>query len=230
VGFKTDDIVTDPKATVSTNARAILEYFKRNPGKNHGGDRLIVTYGQGASELRLLLHRTWGDRGPGGHDFTRDELSCVRGWINVCGSYGGSAWSRHLTANSLRWWGAAARLKMQGRDPLVLKETSSDFSLWKSPVKFPQGFLTVNVVGVPLRSQVASGLYQSYLEIAKRFPNDGLVAVNDAIVPGGVVLPIAGMSHRAEDVKLAPVFRRLLGVLAGKLAPQERELELRISS
>jgi hypothetical protein len=230
VGFKTDDIVTDPQATVSANARAILEYFKKNPAKDSSKNRLVVTYGQGASELRLLLHRAWGERGPGVRDFKRDELSCLRGWINVCGSYGGSSWSRHLSSSLLRWWPAAAKLKMQGRNPLVLKETSNDFSMWKSPVKFPEGFLTVNIVGVPLRSQVPAGLYQSYLEIAKRFPNDGLVSVSEAIVPGGLVLPIAGMSHRAEDVKLEPVFRRLLGVLAQTLKPQEREFELQISS
>lgn len=225
MGFTTDDVPTDPRATVSANARAILDYLKKNPHPN----RIVVTYGQGASELRLLLQRSWGERGTGTESefsIKRRELAGLRGWISVCGSFGGAAASGLATAKPWTWWASALRLRVAGRHPLVLKETSPSFSMWRTPPKFPEGFVAVSVVGVPYLSQVPLSLRASYEAIAKALPNDGVVAVNEALVPGGLVLPIQGMSHRAEDVKLEPVFKRLLGTLALKLEPM---LEPRLS-
>ena len=198
-GFSTETIDTKPEASVSENAQIIREFLEKQPHQR----RIVVTYGQGASELRMLLRRRIG------------ENFGLKGWVNVCGAFGGAASSDYLTAHPVRKSMAQARMKIAGRNPVALQETSSRFAFWREPFARPPGVNVVSLVGAPVRSQIAEGYHALYHEISKRIgPNDGMVGLHQAVAGGGLVHVIDEMSHRAEDAQLKPAFQRTLGLLA----------------
>lgn len=205
--FKTEVIETDPRRSVAANARVIFEHLARSPER----PRFVVTYGQGSAEMRYLLHRRV-NRDP--VEPLPEELENVRGWISICGAFGGASSSRLLQENRLQRLLVRLRMKVAGRNPITLAETTPTFPLWRKPLPVPKGMAIVSVVGAPQRWQVSRGLRLSYDAIAAHCPNDGLVNVLEASAYPGLLVPVAGMEHRASDAALEPVFKRILAVMA----------------
>lgn len=209
MGFTTDAIATDPRASVAANARHISNHLSETKHPH----RILVTYGQGASEFRFLLDRKLR-RDAESVSRTGNELSTVRAWINVCGSFGGAMASDRLLKGFINRKMNRFEMRLKGRNPLVLDETSTQSPLWKNAPSVPSQMLVASLVGIPLLSQIPAGLITSYREIAQVEPNDGAVAVMDAVAHPGLIVPAPGLSHRAESVVLEPVFRRLLAMTA----------------
>ncbi len=206
IGFKTDVIETLPGSSVAENARLIREMLTGG----HRTRRIIVTYGQGASEFRYLLHRLRALNG-------MHELNDVRGWLNICGSFNGSSASRYYDQNVFRRSLEKIRLRLSGRNPSTVSETSSSFLMWRYPTGIPRELITVSLVGLPMRWQISRGLYFLYDQISRRQPNDGVVSFLEATAQPGVIVPISGMSHHAAEMKLRPVFQRTLLLMANSL-------------
>jgi hypothetical protein len=156
-------------------------------------------------------------------DMLPEEVAGIRAWVNVCGSFAGATTSRISQENRLKRLLLRLRMKVAGRNPITLAETSSLFPLWRRPLPMPPGLLITSLIGVPYRPQipVGTGLNLSYDELAKTSPNDGVVTVLEAAAHPGYLVPIPGMSHRAEDRLLEPFFKRLLGVIATSMGITE---------
>jgi hypothetical protein len=210
LGFTTDMIETNPRMSVAANARVIFEYLARSPQRA----RVIVSYGQGSAEFRYLMHRRV-NRDP--RDPIPEEIAQIKGWINVCGAYGGSSTSRFIQENRLRRLLMRLRMKVAGRNPITLAETAASFPLWRRPMPLLPGMEVVSVVAVPYRDQIPAGLQGYYDLVAKDAPNDGVVSVSEATAHHGFVLPVAGMTHQAEKAKLEPMLKRTLAVMARRL-------------
>lgn len=221
LGFTTELIETDPRRSIASNARVIFEYLARSPNRR----RIIVTYGQGSTEFRYLLHRRVY-RDP--NEQIPEEVAQIRGWINVCGAFGGSTVSRYFQENRVRRLLARLRMKVVGRNPISLAETSSLFPLWRRPLPQLPGLQIASIVGVPYRAQIPPSMALLYDELARSGPNDGVVSVAEASAPGWIV-PVQGMNHRAENGLLEPIFKRTLAALAleiGVAAAERGALEL----
>jgi hypothetical protein len=215
-GFTTDSIDTRADASVAENARLILRHLSE-PTRAR---RIIVTYGQGALELRRVLQAE-------GEKAERARAS-IAAWINVCGAVYGSTSSQWLRRT---WWSSIrsqVALQRSGRHSAALVETDAAHPLvradfWSLPLPSVADwhsleFPVVNFFGLPYQSQLPRGLNRTYLELSRLEPNDGAVLASEAIVLGGLALPVSGMSHRAEGAQFEPVYQRLLVQLARRLA------------
>jgi hypothetical protein len=211
-GFQTEVIETDPRATIDGNARLIRDHLANRPHPC----RILVTYGQGTSEFRYFLQRRSSEEGMAKARAT--ELAGLRGWVNVCGSFSGASSSRSLQQGGLRRLATAVAMRWAGRNPQVLEETSPGYLMWKRPAPIPDELVVTSVIGLPLRSQIPRGLHVLYSRLAKKFPNDGVVSVVEAMAQRGFVVAVPGMSHRAEDAKLKPVLQRTLLLMANSVA------------
>lgn len=202
LGFTTEVIETQAQASVADNARIIREFLSKNPHSR----RIVASYGQGASEFRYLLHRLKSLNAFG-------EVDGVQGWLNICGTFGGSTLNQKMMESTFRRWNEKLKMKWAGRNPVALMETASGFSVWNQPAPIAREMTTVSLVGLPQRMQIPNGLHSSYEILAQEQPNDGVVTFLEAVAHPGFVLPILGMNHRAAEIKLKPIFERTLMLL-----------------
>jgi hypothetical protein len=218
LGFQTEVIETDPRRSIAANARMIFEYLARSPHR----PRIIATYGQGSAEFRYLLQRRVNretSHRPPNQMLSQlpEELAGVRGWINVCGAFSGAGSSRALQGHRLSRLLMRLRMKVAGRNPITLAETSSAFPIWHKPLVVPPRLCIASLIGVPYRWQVPVQLQLHYDALAKTTPSDGVVGVFEAAAYPGLIVPIAGMSHRAPATLLEPIFSRTLALMARDL-------------
>ena len=75
-------------------------------------------------------------------------------------------------------------------------------------------FVCVSMVGFPGVADVPAGLKGSFLSMARTAPNDGLSYFHEAILRPGYVVPVPGMSHKAEAERLGPWFQAVLTAFA----------------
>jgi len=209
LGFTTEVIETDPRRSIASNARVIFEHLARSPSRR----RIIVTYGQGSAEFRYLLHRRL-HRDP--NEPVPEEIEQIRGWISVCGAFSGASSSRYFQENRVRRLLARLRMKVAGRNPIVLAETSSLFPLWRRPLPDVSSLplAIASIVAVPTRNQVPAAQQIIFSELAKAAPNDGVVSVTEACAHPGLILAVPGMNHRAANPILEPILKRTLAVVA----------------
>lgn len=224
LGFSTEVILTDPGFGIDFNARVIAEALLAEPHPN----RILVTYGQGTSEVRFLLEKRLRERSAAesgelaeGRRAGGVEFAGVRAWISVAGAFAGASSSSLMLKGVWRPLAAKIRMFMAGRAPRVLRDTASESWRFKSDMPVPNDMLVVSVVGVPYASQIPAGLTASYLELGKIGPNDGVVLCTEAVVQPSVVVPIAGMSHNGEPRLLKPVLQRLFATSAMMFASLE---------
>ena len=204
LGFTTDDIQTQPRLSITENARIVQEHLLKYPHAR----RIIVTYGQGASELRLLLEKRIRigniDRGA--------ALLSVAAWINICGSVSGSGSSEILSRGIFKNRFHRLSLLLQGRSRHIHLQTSAACKLWERPLVVPKEIFVTNIIGLPMMWQVPIGFRAFYQEMGKLSPNDGVVTAAQSLAHPGVVVPISGMSHKAGNVLLKPVLQRVLSM------------------
>lgn len=206
MGFTTDWVPTESNASVSENARIMSRYLLNHPHPN----RIIVTYGQGAAELRTLMLNRLGERGRAEETRRSDEFAGLRLWINVCGAYGGVDSTENLLKTPYSRLRTLVGMRLKDRNPIVLKETSPTSPNMKRLPRFPEDMGVINVIGLPLKSQVPAGFANLYHDVSKKGPSDGVLSLYRMIAHPGLVMPIPAMAHTAPDFKLEPVFKRLL--------------------
>ena len=210
LGFTTDDIQTSARNTVAGNARVIADHL----ADRYHPHRILVTFGQGTSEFRFLLEKRLADRGR-----NIGALASVRAWLNVCGSFGGSQRHANIQRNWKKRIPAQWNMRLRGRQPLSLSETSSDFSLWRNKINVPPETLVASLFGVTYGAQMPQGSRATFLELAKSGPNDGAVLALDAIAHPGLAVPVQGLTARGESQMLEPMLKKLLLTTADTMAP-----------
>lgn len=219
LGFKTDVIRTLPSNDIWQNAALISSHLLSNPHPR----RILITIGQGAAEFRSLLTRRLGVRAnsPAPKAEQAGELDSIRLWINIAGAYSGSDAIRYWKRSLLTQVALSFELWTSGRNRSVMNQIDSKLSAFKSAPNFPAAMQVVNVVGLPLRAQIPSELILSYHALSKSMPTDGLTELYNSLAHPGLIVPIEGMSAKAESLKLEPILKRLLAVYAEDAAVRE---------
>ncbi|MES2962343.1 MAG: hypothetical protein V4760_00540 [Bdellovibrionota bacterium] len=208
MGFTTDWVPTDSKASVSENARILSRYLINHPHPN----RIIVTYGQGSSELRTLMLNRLGERGRTEEARTALEFEGLRLWLNVCGGVGGIAANEIQLRSTMSRLRAVIDMKFRRRNSIVLEETRTTAANMRRLPNFPADLGVINVIGLPLRSQLPRGFAALYHDVSKSGPTDGVLSLFNMIAHPGLIVPIPAMAHTAPDFKLEPVLKRVLSV------------------
>jgi hypothetical protein len=209
LGFTTDWVPTDSKASVSENARILSRYLINHPHPN----RIIVTYGQGASELRTLMLNRLGERGRTESESRKaPEFEGLRLWLNVCGGFGGIAANEGMLRTTMSRLRAVIGMKLRRRNSIVLEETRPSAPNMRRLPVFPEDMGVINVIGLPLRSQLPIGFHRLYHDISKLGPTDGVLSLYQMIAHPGLIMPVPAMAHSVPDFKLEPVFKRCLSV------------------
>lgn len=227
LGFTTDVIEADPNASLRENAQAMSTHLISNPHPN----RILVTVGRGAAEFRTLLAMRMGLRGVDPLTDDAAELASVKVWINIAGAYNGASLAR--LQNESRW----ARLKLEFSKYLGLtsvalrarlwRQLDPRLPAWRAAPNFPRHLQVINVVGVPLRSEIPVGLMASHERLARQLgPNDGAVGLFEAIAHPGLIVPVDGLSQRADDLTLKPVLERIWAIVASEAVAEIGEADL----
>lgn len=202
-GLTTDVIQTDKNNSLLANAEKIRRELALQPHDR----RVIATVGQGSAEFRLLMEQLLKT--------APDELHGIQMWVNVAGLVrGGSGvslkrrpwWDRKMleVSTRLRGWPRSMSHQLSHLNPRLRTE----------PELRGLPFICVSMVGLPSVRDVPSGLKSSFLELAKQGPNDGLATFHESIVRPGYIVPVPGMSHRAEADRLGPWFQAVLSSFA----------------
>ncbi len=197
-GFSTETIDTDPRATLSDNARMIQKELQTNKAENI----VLVTLGRGSAEFRLLLQRRWQ---------TPEEFSKVKAWLNIAGTVQGSRTHDLLLDRPLLKALEQAKYWLKSTSFTAFMEEASSNPIWRERLIMPPQMLIVSLIGIAL---FPKNLLANFTQLGEIGPNDGYSLCRDGICQPGLIYPIWGMSHQAEPVRLQPVLERMLSTLA----------------
>jgi hypothetical protein len=188
-GLTTEVLRTEQRLHPLENASLIREQLAKNPHEH----RIIASVGQGSAEFRLLVEQLLKS--------APHELHGIRLWINVCGLIRGA--SSPTIANAVDRRFNSCSYRLQGW-PLAVGDYLGRLNprLRLEPDFCKLQMVNVSIVGIPSLENAPFGLKSSFDHLSARGPNDGVVMFHDSIVRPGYILPIAGMSHRAEPEKL----------------------------
>lgn len=196
-GFTTEVIRTERGRHPLENAALIREQLAKSPHEH----RVIATIGQGSTEFRLLVEQLLKS--------SRHELHGIKMWLNVCGLVQGAsapeipnAVDRKINSFGyrLRGWPTGINEYLSHSYPRL--RTEPDFS--------GLSMVAVSLVGLPSLENTPGGMRANFASLAARGPNDGVAMFHESIVKPGYIVPITGMSHRAEPEKLGPWLKAVL--------------------
>lgn len=238
MGFTTDVIETDPFGDQRTNAQIISSHLLSHSHPR----RILITHGPGAAEFRHLLLMRMGLRGEaalGSDTSPVGELASIKVWLNIEGAYRGASHARLI--NDSLWQKIKREVSVYlgdssfGERARRLRQLDPRLALWKSDPVFPEGLQVINLIGLPLRSDLRGSMMVAYETLSREVgPNDGAVSLFESIAHPGLILPVPGLSHAAEAAKLEPVLRRVLAIaaldLSASVALRNAQLSTRTAS
>lgn len=187
LGLATRLVALEENATIEANAEFLAREIEQLEAD---GRRLVLaSTSKGGPETHLALDRL---RQAGRADH-------VAAWINIGGLLNGTAVADHWSTWP-RSWLAAAGFALRGHGTASIRSMTT--SARRPPfaaASLPPHLLVVNYLGVPMSSDVHSGVRDRYELLAEHGPNDGLTLLADAIVPQGVTLVARGFDHFLAD-------------------------------
>lgn len=212
IGFTTDIIETSPRESITGNARLIGSYLESTRA-----ERVIaVTVGRGSTELRLLLQR----RGRSSKDLCR-----LRGWINIGGAFGGSRTVALHLADRSRSVESRLGHWLRRTSFTALQEMSCETGIWRERMNVHDRMMIVSVFGLLGADRVPAVLKANFDKLSRFGPNDGGVLAYEAMARPGLLYPVPGLSHLAEEVILGPILQRLLTSMSASIYRADHEWE-----
>lgn len=183
MGLRAERVELGENAAVEDNARRLADEIRR---RGAVGERLVLVSGSKSSaEVAEAL----------GRYLSPQEALSVCAWINGAGSLRGSPLADTATTLPARLL-VALRMAaighgMAGLDSLRsdVRRPSFDF------LSLPSSVLIVNLVAVPMSGNIWRDNRSNYARLNEHGPNDGVVLLTDAIVPGAVTLLKPGVDH-----------------------------------
>ena len=205
-GFRTDEIVTSPKALISENVDAFEQYFARRNGETC----IVVTYGQGSAEFRFWYERRYAN------EHRKSMTAGIVGWLDICGTAFGSTYAQKLSERSVEAWVRRLRFKLTGRDIVTQRELEPRFEWWAQEFAPGAPLWRVAIVGLPQNPPL--DLREGYDLIAREAPSDGRESLIDSLGPdanvkGLGIIPLKILSADAGNSALRPTFLKLLSLI-----------------
>lgn len=190
-GARVGLIETGENRSVEENARLVEAQIRRFAASRQ--QLILVSGSKGSPEVALALSALRDD--PAGRQ--------VKAWLNIGGLLRGT----RLSDMGLRWpacWFVYLAV-LPDRSFEGIKSLSTAQSTARlNALRFPQGTLVVNYLGIPLSGQVSDKARGGYARLRADGPNDGLTYLVDAIARDSVTIPELGADHffRRSDIDL----------------------------
>lgn len=196
-GYTTEVIRTKPGNHPLENADLIRKQLAEMPHDN----RVIATVGQGGAEFRILVEKLLKS--------SPFELHGIQMWLNVAGLIRGASGPQALSKVDKKINGFGYRLRGWPSD-IAGYLSSSHARLVAEPDFSGLSFVCVSMVGLPNVVTAPAGLKGAFQKLGMNGPNDGVAMFHESIVRPGYVVPVSGMSHRAESERLGPWLKSVL--------------------
>lgn len=181
-------IPLDEGGSIEDNARVIARAVRDARPRQVA----IVSASKSSPEVALALGSLLSD----------EESAHVTTWLNIGGVIGGSpladgacAAPKSVGVSAIFWWNGWDIEGLGGMRPARARARMARLAL-------PEKLRVVNFLPVPLSGQITPDAQDGYDALAPRGPNDGLVLLSDALVPGAETLLAPGVDHylRSADM------------------------------
>lgn len=196
-GYTTEVIRTKPSQHPLENAELIRKQLAELPHDN----RVIATLGQGGAEFRILVEKLL--------KVAPHELHGIQMWLNVAGLIRGASGPQAYSPLDKKINGFIYRLRGWPSD-IASYLSNSHARLMPEPEFSGLSFVCVSMVGLPNVATAPPGLKGSFQKLGVSGPNDGVALFHESIVRPGYIVPVSGMSHRAESERLGPWLKAVL--------------------
>lgn len=196
-GYTTELIRTKKGNHPLENADLIRRQLAEMPHDN----RVIATLGQGGAEFRIVTEMLLRS--------SPHELHGIKMWLNVAGLIRGASGPQQQ--NLIDEKITALGYRLSGYPSNASKYLAhSNPRLQPEPDFNGMSFVCVSMVGLPNIVTAPLGLKGSFQKLGLKGPNDGVALFHESIVRPGYVVPVNGMSHRAEADRLGPWLKSVL--------------------
>lgn len=169
-------------AAVEDNAALIAAALRKLP--NDGRRRVVVSASKSGPEVAMAL-ASLGD----------EESAHIAAWVNIGGAVGGSPLADD-NGEGLKCSVVKGILFVKGytMDGLLSMKTERRRAAMRS-ARLPSGVFVLNYVPAPMGADVTKRGRDGYDHMKELGPNDGLILLADAVVPGGATVFEPGLDH-----------------------------------
>lgn len=196
-GYTTEVIRTKPGNHPLENADLIRKQLSEMPHDN----RIVATLGQGGAEFRILVEKLLKS--------APHELHGIQMWLNVAGLVRGASGPQAPNKIDKKINGFGYRLRGWPSD-IAGYLSSANARLAIEPDFSGLTFVCVSMVGLPNILSAPVGIKGAFQSLGINGPNDGVAMFHESIVRPGYIVPVSGMSHRAESERLGPWLKSVL--------------------
>ncbi len=181
-GLQSTLVETNEHGTVEENGLLIATAIKHASSLNK--PVVIISVSKGGAETAYAL----------GAELNNDQISNVKGWLNIGGLIAGSSlvdYSSHDPKRWLRSIGFAEDTPVSAFNGLKTHVASKRLAA----LSFPNNLTVINYVGVPFASSVNEKAKYSYTLLASKGPNDGAALTQEMLMPNGHTVLEMGLDH-----------------------------------
>ena len=183
MGLKTHLVKTNETGLVEENANIIANDIMSLSRTNK--KIIIVSASKGGPDLAFAL----------GHTLSQHEAKSVKAWISIGGVLRGSPVADNYLHGFKRLY-AQFILFFIGEDIDFVEDLGSERSVKRhSSLTLPEDLLIIHFIGAPLSGQLNQEVENSYKQLSKLGPNDGLTTLVDELTPQGIAITELGLDH-----------------------------------
>ncbi len=203
-GVETLLLEIDETGTVEENAEAVAAAVRQSPK-----DVVLVSASKAGAEVALAL----------GSLLRPEETKPVKAWLNVGGILKGSPLSGDVLSFWPKRWAVRAFFGWKGWkwESLVSMETKRRTEALQN-IRIPENVLVLNLLGCPLQKTLSEMGRDGYETMKELGPNDGLLLLGDAILPGTLTIAEVGMDHYFLTPGIDRITKALYWTMMRKLA------------
>jgi hypothetical protein len=150
---------------------------------------IVVSASKGSLEVAITL----------GEIMESEESKSIKSWISVGGILRGSPIADSFL-KAPKCWLAQLMLWTKGKNIDTVKDLSyqrrnEDFK----QLIFPKHLKIIQLVGVPLATQISKEIKSRYFSMIYLGPNDGLTPLADELIENGIIVSELGLDHYFRD-------------------------------
>ncbi|MEW6777368.1 MAG: hypothetical protein AB1405_13820 [Bdellovibrionota bacterium] len=203
-GVETLLLEIDETGTVEENAAAVAAAVRQAQK-----DVVLVSASKAGTEVALAL----------GSLLRPEETKPVKAWLNVGGILKGSPLADGVMDSLIKRWGVRTFFwwKNWKWKSLVSMETKRRTEALQN-IRIPENVLVLNLLGCPLQKTLSEMGRDGYETMKELGPNDGLLLLGDAILPGTLTIAEVGMDHYFLTPDIDRITKALYWTMMRKLA------------
>ncbi|MFK7873985.1 MAG: hypothetical protein AB8C84_12605 [Oligoflexales bacterium] len=176
--------------TVEENSKIVAEFIQKE--SYHHKKIILISASKGGPETAYAL----------GSLMPIEATKKVAIWLSIGGALRGSPLANQWLSWPHRWLASTIGY-FSGFSLQMLESLSIEQSTMRmNQISIPSHIRTFQLVGVPLSGTVIKEVQSGYKKLKKYGPNDGIVLLQDQIIPGSSVIIAMGLDHWYRDPDL----------------------------